>query len=86
MTKIKDLTDADYDRLADLAEAGFDPSEFRPRRGRPSLGGQDGASPRVAVRLSPGVHARALARAASEGRSLSDVLRELVESYAAGRR
>ena len=84
MSKHPARSEADYERLADLAEAGFDPSVVRPRRGRPSLGGQAGASPRVAARLSPEVHARALARAETEGRSLSDVLRQLLEDYADG--
>lgn len=85
MTKRADLTDAEYEKLADLAEAGFEPSQLRPRRGRPSLAGTPGMSPRVATRLPPDVHARALARAAAEGRTLSDVIRSLLEAYAKGR-
>jgi hypothetical protein len=76
------LSDADYERLADLAEKGFAPSDFHVRpRGRPSLGAS-GTSPRVATRVSPDVHQRARARAASEGKTISQVLRDLVEAYA----
>ncbi len=82
--KSKDLTDADYRRLADLAEHGFEPGAFHPqRRGRPSLG-PNGVSPRVATRVPPDVHERAKARAASEGKTVSKVIRELLEEYASG--
>jgi hypothetical protein len=79
-----DLTDADYERLADFAEAGFEPSALKTRRGRPSLGGSPGPSPRVATRLPADVHAKALARADAEGRTLGEVMRSLVEAYANG--
>jgi hypothetical protein len=82
MTRRDKLTDADYEHLADLAEAGFDPAQLRPRRGRPSLAGSSGRSPRVAARVTPEVHAQALARAQAEGRTLSEVIRGLVEDYA----
>lgn len=78
------LSDADYARLADLAENGFAPSAFHVRRrGRPSLGAS-GTSPRIATRVSATVQQRAKARAASEGRTMSQVLRDLVEDYAHG--
>lgn len=80
--KRDDRTDADYERLADLAEKGFDPATFRrERRGRPSLSG-GGTSPRIATRVSPSVGQRARARAAAEGKTISQALRELVERYA----
>ena len=76
--------DADYERLADLAERGFDPGTLHARRrGRPSLGSA-GVSPRIATRVSTQVHDLARARAASEGRSMSQVLRAMVEDYAMG--
>jgi predicted DNA-binding protein len=82
--KRDNLSDADYERLADLAEQGFAPSSFHiRRRGRPSLGAS-GASPRVATRVSANVHERAKARAASEGKTMSQALRDLVEDYANG--
>jgi hypothetical protein len=79
------LTEADLDRLADEAEAGFDPATFRTRPGRPPLDvAAGGHSPRLEVRVPVTLRDRVLARAASEGRSVSDVLRELLEAYAAG--
>ena len=78
------LSSADYERLADVAEKGFDPSGFHTlRRGRPSLG-TSGTSPLIAARVSAQVRDRARARAAAEGRSMSQVLRDLVEAYANG--
>lgn len=78
------LSDADIERLAEQAEEGFDLSTWSPRRGRPSLGGDAGDSPRVSVRVPPTTHAKALARARAEGQTLSDVLRAALEAYAAG--
>ena len=78
------LADTDYDRLADLAQQGFDPSTFHVRRrGRPSLSSA-GISPRIATRVSAQVHDLAMARAAAEGRTISQVLRSMVEDYARG--
>jgi hypothetical protein len=82
--KRDNLSDTDYERLADLAEQGFDPSAFRVRRrGRPSLS-STGISPRIATRVSAQVHDLAMTRAASEGRTMSQVLRKMVEDYAKG--
>lgn len=77
------LTDEDLDRLADEAEAGYDLSRWRPRRGRPFLDPIAGEhSPRISVRVPAVLRDRAAARAASEGRSVSDVVRGLLEEYA----
>jgi hypothetical protein len=77
------LTDADLDALAAEAEKGFDPASLRLRPGRPCL---DAAatehSPRLSVRVPAGLRDRAAARAASEGRTISQVLRSLLEAYA----
>ena len=82
--KCDNRSDADYERLADLGEKGFDPSTFHTRRrGRPALGAS-GTSPRVATRVSATVHERAKARAAREGKTMSQALRDLVEDYANG--
>jgi len=80
------LTEADIDRLADRAEEGLDLSTWTPRRGRPPLDASTGDhSPRIAVRLPPSLHQRVAARAAREGRNISEVVRELLELYAAER-
>jgi hypothetical protein len=79
------LTDEDLDRVANEAERGYDLERWRPRRGRPFLDPATGAtSPRVSVRVPASLRDRATARAASEGRSISDVLRGLLEDYASG--
>lgn len=78
----KRLTEEDLDRLADEAAAGYDLSLWRPRRGRPFLDQAAGEhAPRISVRVPAGLRDRVLARAASEGRSISDVLRSLLEDY-----
>lgn len=77
------LTEGDLDRLADEAEAGFDLSKWRPRRGRPPLDAVSSEhAPRLAVRLPASLHRRVTSRAASEGRSVSEVVRQLLEAYA----
>ncbi len=77
------LSEAELDALAAKAEAGFDPARWTPRRGRPSLGGTPGErSPRIATRISADVRARVAARARSEGKTVSQVQRELLEAYA----
>jgi hypothetical protein len=77
------LTDADLADLAAKAEVGFDPSRWTQRRGRPSLGGTPGErSPRIATRISEEVRAKVIARAKAEGKSVSQVQRELLEDYA----
>jgi predicted HicB family RNase H-like nuclease len=80
------LTEADIDRLADRAEKGLDLSTWTPRRGRPSLDASAGEhSPRIAVRLPPSLHRGVTSRAAREGRNISEVVRDLLERYAAER-
>jgi predicted HicB family RNase H-like nuclease len=51
------------------------------RRGRRSLAGGDGASPKIQVRLTQSLHARAEARAKSEGKTVSEIAREALERY-----
>jgi hypothetical protein len=80
------LTDSEIDRLAERAEAGLDLSDWKPRRGRPSLAGGVDHSPRIAVRVPAEVRDRAASRAVQEGRSLSDVVRGLLVAYADGSR
>jgi hypothetical protein len=77
------LSDTDIDRLAGRAEKGLDLAAWSPRRGRPSLDATAGEhSPRIAVRIPRALHHRVTERAANEGRSMSDVVRDLLESYA----
>lgn len=80
------LTDGDLDRMADEAERGYDLSKWVHKRGRPPL--EQGAaahSPRIAVRVPEGLHDRVATRAAAEGRTVSQVVRSLLEQYANGR-
>lgn len=78
-----DLTDAEYESLADWAEDGFDPGVIHPRPGRPSISDIPGRhSPRMSTRVSPRVREAVLARAATEGRTPSQVMRSLLEGYA----
>ena len=78
----RQLTEDDLDRLADEAEAGYDLSRWRPRRGRPFLDADAGGhAPRISVRVPASLRDRTAARAATEGRSMSDVLRSLLEEY-----
>jgi hypothetical protein len=80
------LTEADIDRLANRAEEGLDLSTWTPRRGRPSLDASTVEhSPRIAVRIPRSLHGRVIARAVREGRNISEVVRELLERYAAER-
>ena len=77
------LTGEDLDRLADEAEQGYDISGWRPRTGRPFLdAGSTVHSPRVTVRVPAPLRDRVVAKAAREGRSVSQVLRSLLENYA----
>lgn len=77
------LSTADLDRLASSVEHDLDIASWTPRRGRPSLSDVTGThSPRIAIRVPEDLHRRAVARAASEGRSMSEVVRDLLEGYA----
>ncbi len=77
------LSDADLERLGGRAEEGLDLSSWTPRRGRPAL---DAAttepSPRIAVRVPRSLHRRVTSRAAGEGRTVSEVVRDLLADYA----
>ncbi len=77
------LSETDIDRLAAKAEQGLDLSTWTPRRGRPALDATVGAhSPRIAVRVPTALHHRVTSRAAKEGKSISEVVRDLLENYA----
>ena len=78
------VTDSDLDRMAADAEAGFDLAAWKPRRrGRPSLSpGRPAHSPRLATRVPEELRSKVAARAAAEGKRVSDVMRQLLEAYA----
>ena len=77
------LSEDDIERLANELENGLDLSKWKTRRGRPPLDtAADAHAPRIAVRVPRDVHRRVLACAASEGRSISEVVRHLLEGYA----
>ncbi|MBM2812603.1 MAG: 1 protein [Chloroflexi bacterium] len=73
------LAAEDVQALAVEAEAGYDLSHARRQLGRPSLG--SGVSPRVSFRTSVTLYQAARERAASEGRSVSELAREAMERY-----
>ncbi|MEK6721363.1 MAG: ribbon-helix-helix protein, CopG family [Chloroflexota bacterium] len=71
--------------MATSLEQGLDLSAWKPRRGRPALDpAHDAHAPRIAVRVPSDVHRRVVARATREGRSISEVVRDLLERYAGG--
>jgi predicted HicB family RNase H-like nuclease len=62
----------------DLADAIID--DVRRRSGRPSLTGEAAVSPRVSFRLSPDIRDRAAAVAEREGKTISQLAREALET------
>lgn len=74
------ITDELTDQLAREAERGYDLSKGK-RVGRRSLAGGSGRSPRVSTRTTPELYKRALAQAAREGKSLSELTREALREY-----
>jgi len=82
-TKAGTRLDPDYEkRLADEAEAGFEPAKLRPRRaGRPSLSGSAGHSHRVDLRVDDETY-EAIRRVAERTDSnISDVVRDAIRHY-----
>ena len=79
------VTDADLGRMAAEAEAGFDLSTWKRRAGRPSLSEANPGvhSPRITTRVPEELRVRVASRASSEGKSVSAVMRGLLEAYAA---
>jgi hypothetical protein len=74
-------------RLAAEAESGYDLSKSRRiilRPGRPAKGEVGGESPRVAFRVPAEVYSSAKRRAEEDGVKLSEVVRDLLATYAAG--
>jgi predicted HicB family RNase H-like nuclease len=76
------LTEADIEAIADEFERGVDLSTWVHRPGRPPLErGLDEPSPRIAVRVPASLHRRVTSQAAAEGRSVSEVVRDLLDNY-----
>ena len=73
------LSDDDIQRLADEAEAGYDPSQLRPRGGRPRMGSAPAEV--VPVRLDPELRAAVEARATAERTTTSEVIREAIRRF-----
>jgi Ribbon-helix-helix protein, copG family len=83
VTKAGTRLDSDYERrLADEAEAGFDPATLTRRHaGRPSLSGRAGHSKRVDLRVDDETY-EAIRRIADRGnRRVSDVVRDAINRY-----
>jgi predicted DNA binding CopG/RHH family protein len=78
------VTDAELDRMADEAEAGYDLSTWKRRPGRPSLSASNSSahSPRITTRVPEELRVRVASRASAEGKSVSAVMRDLLEDYA----
>ncbi len=77
------ISDAEIDALADEAERGYDPVALiarRSKRGRPTLGG-GAASTVESVRLDPALNDRLAARAAKDGVTTSEVIRQALQRY-----
>jgi len=75
----KPVTDADIERMAAEAEAGYDIAKLRPRGGRPSMG--SGPAEVVPVRLDPELRAAVEARATADDTTTSEVIREALRQF-----
>ncbi len=82
------VTDEDLDRMAAEAEAGPDITGWTRRPGRPALvpGTPGTASPKIETRIPADLRDELRRCAAADGMTVSQVLRDLVEAYVAGRR
>ena len=75
----KPITDADIERMADEAEAGYDITTLRPRGGRPPMG--SGPAEVVPVRLDPELRAAVEARATADDTTTSEIIREALRRF-----
>ena len=76
------ITDAEVQRLSDEAEAGYDVDQLiarRGKRGRPPLG--SGPATVESVRLDPELRDALAERAATEGSSVSEIIRSALRKY-----
>lgn len=76
------LTDEVVQRLADEAEAGFDPKRLKPRRGRPPIGTV--AATVFQVRLDSELRSALERRASDEGTTPSELARRLLRAQLCG--
>jgi hypothetical protein len=75
----KRVTDADIEKMAAEAEAGYDLASLRPRGGRPSMG--SGPAEVVPVRLDPELRAAVEARASADDTTTSEIIREALRQF-----
>ena len=76
------ITPEMIEALAAEAEDGYDLMRATPvRMGRPALGGGAAPSPRVSFRAPTDLYYALQRRAATEGRSVSELAREAVERH-----
>ena len=82
-TKAGSRLDPDYERrLADEAEAGFEPASLTRRHaGRPSLSGRSGQSKRVDLRVDDQTYEAIRLIAEKDHRRVSDVVRDAIHRY-----
>ena len=73
------ITDADIERMAAEADAGYDIATLRPRGGRPAMG--SGPAEVVPVRLDPELRAAVEARAAADESTTSEIIREALRRF-----
>lgn len=77
------LTDDVVDQFAHRMETGYEPEQLRPRKaGRPPLS-EEYPSPRIQVRVSHRLYVTVSRRARREGKTVSALVRQLLEKYAA---
>ena len=72
------ITDADIERMADEAEAGYDITTLR-LRGRPPMG--SGPAEVVPVRLDPELRAAVETRATADDTTTSEIIREALRRF-----
>lgn len=73
------VTDDDIEAMADEAEAGYDVDVLRRRGGRPAMGSAPASV--ESVRLDPELKRDLILRAAQDGISVSEAIRQAVRQY-----
>lgn len=76
------ITDAEVEKLAAEAEAGYDVDQLiskRNKRGRPTMG--NAPSSVESVRLDPDLRRQLLERAQADGTTTSELIREALRRY-----